>query len=1373
MTPLLATYQELPSELRRLVLLTAVYGEGIYLTTLKTLVKELGWKGEDGRVLYPRIDATLRDRLLGPGLWLDDRAGLRCHPELVEALTVEAREKRLLEPIIDAACRLVPYRLGAYGIVDDESQRRFMRDVRFAMLRNDPGQVFRLLGMDKPDYVQANPKFAVDLARIYGDRLAQTLPEIQFMALDPTLDEGDIQLRDLRELYARFEAFFGVMPDPGPVLANSLCQRRLMRGAFEAAKSLAPPGTILGAMAHGVAAFMSGDDATAIARFQEGVALLKKSERKRNIHIPGLAGICHLLALLREGSPAAMATLRTQLDAAQKPLYQDHFQRSFQVLEVTVAVIREGREFNSGHPFFVLIAVQNPWQELIQGLCLRWLGGQPTVERLRRLKEHQRSATQGGYLWYAREAALLLNAWGDETQYDVIDALDTRPLTNLRQPEATWERALRVLREIATPAAAGAGPVAKAVGESELSMAWELTVLKNGQVFFEPRERKRRGMGWTKGRVVAIKRLREELDRFTYLTPADRAICGCIRAEQVGWGWGSSRTEYLIEPLCALRAAVGHPYLQTLAGPVELVQEQPCLLVARTKDGIHITLHPPCERESKYAVSLEGSRLRFYEFTAQHQLAGNLLGKEGLRVPKAAETQVLETITALAPMITVHSEIGGEASGELAGEVVRVAADPRPRLQLHPLADGLRIACLVKPLGDKGPSAHPGEGAASIFSEIDGQRLHARRDLKAERAAVAHLFAACPHLDPEFWEWPLDEPDLALETLEALQELGEAVVLEWPQGKALRLAANPGLRGLAVKIGAQRDWFGVSGELTLDDGRVMDMARLLELLGSASSRFVKIGEDEYLALSQELRKRLETIRVLQDKGRVHPLAAGLLDEALDGLQVKTDRAWQAQLQRLTEAQDLVPEVPSTLRAELRDYQVEGFRWLGRLAHWGAGACLADDMGLGKTVQTLALLLTRAAEGPALVLAPTSVCSNWVEEAGRFAPTLKAHLFGSGDRAAFLGALGPFDLVICTYGLLWSESEALTQVQWRTIVADEAQAFKNAQTKRSKAVMDLHGDFRLITTGTPIENHLGELWNLFRFINPGLLGSQEQFNRRFAMPIELRQDKEAGRQLKRLIRPFILRRLKSEVLSELPERTEITLHVELSEAERLFYEALRRTAIERISQVGGQGPGDVRFQVLAEIMRLRRACCNPKLVMPESPIPSAKLQAFAEIVEELRENRHKALVFSQFVDHLTLVRAWLDAQGIAYQYLDGATPIKRRQEAVAAFQAGRGDFFLISLKAGGAGLNLTAADYVIHLDPWWNPAVEDQASDRAHRIGQLRPVTIYRLVARDTIEDRILDLHRHKRDLADSLLEGTEMSARLGVEEMMALLREAG
>ncbi|CAK0778848.1 hypothetical protein CCP3SC15_6100001 [Gammaproteobacteria bacterium] len=337
-----------------------------------------------------------------------------------------------------------------------------------------------------------------------------------------------------------------------------------------------------------------------------------------------------------------------------------------------------------------------------------------------------------------------------------------------------------------------------------------------------------------------------------------------------------------------------------------------------------------------------------------------------------------------------------------------------------------------------------------------------------------------------------------------------------------------------------------------------------------------------------MHRRLEAIRAVQDRGRVHPLAVGLLDEALDGLQVKTDPVWKAQKQRIAEAGDLTPELPSTLCAELRDYQLDGFRWLARLSHWGAGACLADDMGLGKTVQALALLLARAAGGPALVLAPTSVCANWIDEAARFAPTLNARTFGSGDRTAQLAALGPFDLLVCSYGLLQSESEALAKVAWHTLLADEAQAFKNSQTKRSKAIMGLQGAFRMITTGTPIENHLGELWNLFRFINPGLLGSLEHFNNRFASPIEQRQDKDARHQLKRLIRPFILRRLKSDVLTELPERTEITIHVELSNEERVFYEALRLTALERIANAGGQGSGDPRFQILAAICSKIRA-----------------------------------------------------------------------------------------------------------------------------------------------------------------------------------------
>jgi SNF2 family DNA or RNA helicase len=357
-------------------------------------------------------------------------------------------------------------------------------------------------------------------------------------------------------------------------------------------------------------------------------------------------------------------------------------------------------------------------------------------------------------------------------------------------------------------------------------------------------------------------------------------------------------------------------------------------------------------------------------------------------------------------------------------------------------------------------------------------------------------------------------------------------------------------------------------------------------------------------------------------------------------------------------------------------------------------------------------------------------------------------------------------------MLQSDAEHFSAQHWHSVVLDEAQVIKNAATKRSQAAMALTADFKMIASGTPVENHLGELWNLFRFINPGLLGSRERFVERFSNPIERgnQAGKQARQHLKKLIQPFILRRTKTQVLSELPSRTEITLQVTLSDEERHLYEALRQEAIEKIGHVN---PADGKtMQVLAEITKLRRFCCHPQLVMKNATISGSKLAVFAETVEELLDNRHKALVFSQFVDHLALVRTWLEEKGISYQYLDGSTPALERKKRVDAFQAGQGDVFLISLKAGGTGLNLTAADYVIHLDPWWNPAVEDQASDRAHRMGQLRPVTIYRLVTQDTIEEKILALHAEKRDLADSLLEGGEVAGKMDTAALLRLLKEA-
>ena len=338
--------------------------------------------------------------------------------------------------------------------------------------------------------------------------------------------------------------------------------------------------------------------------------------------------------------------------------------------------------------------------------------------------------------------------------------------------------------------------------------------------------------------------------------------------------------------------------------------------------------------------------------------------------------------------------------------------------------------------------------------------------------------------------------------------------------------------------------------------------------------------------------------------------------------------------------------------------------------------------------------------------------------------------------------------------------------------DEAQALKNAATKRAQAVATLPADFRLALTGTPVENRLADLWSIMNLLNPGLLGSAAQFQQRFAGAIERQRDDGTRERLRRLVAPFLLRRTKAQVLTDLPPRTEIVHRIEPGPEERAFLEAMRREAVQRIATVAaGATPGETAFHMLAELTRLRRAACDPRLVSPESGLVGAKVQEFELLATELVANRHKALVFSQFTDFLKLLGERLDACGIKYQYLAGSTPAAERSRRVAAFQRGEGDLFLISLKAGGFGLNLTAADYVLIVDPWWNPAAEDQAMGRAHRIGQQRPVTVYRLVTAGSVEERIIALHRDKRALADGILEGQDQGRPIGADELSALLRE--
>jgi len=475
------------------------------------------------------------------------------------------------------------------------------------------------------------------------------------------------------------------------------------------------------------------------------------------------------------------------------------------------------------------------------------------------------------------------------------------------------------------------------------------------------------------------------------------------------------------------------------------------------------------------------------------------------------------------------------------------------------------------------------------------------------------------------------------------------------------------------------------------------------------------------------------------------------------------------MQRITEAGQMQFELPANIHAELRSYQQVGFQWMSRLAWWGAGACLADDMGLGKTLQAITLMQSRAAQGPQLVVMPTSLLHNWQSELSRFAPALSVKLLNpqGANRQQMVTEAEAGDVILATYGLLVTEGELLSQPTWTTIVLDEAHTIKNRDSQTSKAAMKLKANFRLMLTGTPLQNHLSEIWNLFQFANPDLLGSYQQFTDRFILPIERDHDQERQRLLRRVLSPFLLRRTKDDVLNELPEKTEITLRVELSPEEQALYDNLRQQAIANLEE-GSKSA----LQTLAEITRLRQAACHPRLIDQKLPIKSSKTQAFLDLVDELRQSGHRALVFSQFTSHLALIREELDRLGIDYLYLDGSTSTIERNRLVRQFQTGSEPLFLISLKAGGQGLNLTAADYVIHLDPWWNPAIEDQASDRAHRIGQERPVTVYRLIAADTIEEKILRLHQNKRSLADALLEDADMFSQISADDVIRLLRES-
>ncbi len=1197
-----------------------------------------------------------------------------------------------------------------------------------------------------------------------------------------------------------------------PALRLRLAETLLFRGQFDEARALVAQlagGSV--DLLRAALTMAQGQWAAGTVQFEAGLKTAAAAlGRRKNLVSPGLSWL-YLMALLASSDPGAWAKARKFAAA------EGGGKRGAQVYGLwgswQVAIDQRLGDAPKAHEDFVLEARPHLGMEsllyLHHLLLATWLRVQVPASARDKLRKHVLVLANGydeqGMAWPAQlarraQAALL----GEPVPSDAMPFF-------VGEVQDGWRETLASVLALG----AGTSAVRPVPGAAQDRLIWVVSTDVDGRLqALEAMEQKAGVRGLGKAKKVSLAGLLKRKDLPTH----DAAMLRAAVSESYG---GAS-----LELGNAAPALVRHPHVAWQAAPEDFIAVEealPGLEIMTQGEHIHFRLLDPIRTQRQQQLA-EQDTLLPQRWREQRQRLRNILllpdganrarlvrlgaaqlrvaelVSQGWKIPVAAREELDAALRVLAQHFQVASD--AEAGHE-------VPANAMLRAELTPVGESLQLQLLAAPFGDFGPRLGPGQGRERVTTVHQGVTLSARRDLAQEAAAAALLFDALEFLDDGSHDWLLDDAQQALEAVEALSQLQASIVTVWPKGKPMRVRKVDD-HAVTLKAVSKGDWLALEGELTLDGAEVLRLRQLLELTQGSRSRYLALGDGEFLALSESLRQQLNDLAaVVQQQGqgqRLSPVAALAWQASATGLTLNGDAAWLKRAQTWAAAQEREVEPPVTLQAELRDYQMAGYRWLARLADSGFGAVLADDMGLGKTVQTLGLLLQRAEGGAALVVAPTSVCGNWLQEAARFAPSLQFMLYGEGlnadepdedstnaqpedsarraQRRRQLRALGPGQVLVCSYALMQIDSDMITAIDWHSVVLDEAQAIKNPATRRAKAALALNSNFRLALTGTPIENRLAELWAIMGFCNPGLLGSAEQFTQRFANPIERDDDAprkaQASRRLRRLLSPFLLRRTKAEVLTDLPPRTEIVHDVVPGSRERALLEALRQQAEQSVAQVmaatarGGGREGQNQFHVLAALTKLRRAACDPRLVAPELGLGGAKVQEFEQLARELVAGRHKALVFSQFTDFLALLRERLDAAGLSYQYLDGSTPMAERNKRVAAFQAGTGDLFLISLKAGGFGLNLTAADYVIITDPWWNPATEEQASARAHRMGQLRPVTVYRLVTQGSIEEKIVRLHRSKRDLAEGILSGeagVDGGAPVDAAQLLELLRE--
>jgi len=801
----------------------------------------------------------------------------------------------------------------------------------------------------------------------------------------------------------------------------------------------------------------------------------------------------------------------------------------------------------------------------------------------------------------------------------------------------------------------------------------------------------------------------------------------------------------------------------------------------------------------------EVARARLAEQMIQHAPA-----KPAYAVPPQEQTSRQRIAVAPVPKLRLHSHrLLPAPYWPSSSRQPQVRAADIPLARLSFLYDGHEIA-----LDDKNPKP--------VITDASGASVEIKRSRKAEAAAVKRLeqlgfttmatqyrWAVPGNIKSQFALSPGDAEDhdywldFLLTHLPALTEKGW--VSEIAESFPIRLAVADGDIDAALTPGAGIDWFELNLGIPIDGKRVDILPALLKILRTMPSEGLIEFLDDDENDNDLLRLHLDDGRVLPlRQGRIRPILsalASLFDSGRGGddgklilrradavdvaaMEQNTAIIWRggealrALGRRLRDGGGL-PDVvvPESFTGTLRPYQQSGLAWLQLLRETGLGGLLADDMGLGKTVQVLAHIAIEKASGrmnrPCLVVAPTSLMPNWRQEAASFTPHLSVLVQHGTERKSAFESLSEHDLVLTTYALLARDVEILMTQEWHLVIIDEAQFVKNPATVAAKALRRLNARHRLALTGTPLENHLGELWALFDFVSPGFLGPQKDFAKNWRTPIEKKGDGERQKRLAGRVKPFLLRRTKAAVAADLPPKTEITESIELGAGQRAVYEGIRLAVHRKVQEaIAAKGLKRSRIEFLDALLKLRQVCCDPRLVnssatKPGTKIGSAKLERLMEMVPELIDEGRRILIFSQFTSMLDLIQQELVTAKIPYLILTGQT--RDRETPVTLFQQGKIPVFLISLKAGGTGLNLTAADTVIHYDPWWNPAVEAQATDRAHRIGQEKPVFVHKLVALDTIEVKMADLKARKQSLADGLFDPDQGGALDITEEDIAYL----